>query len=165
MRWARLLRHLLASPRAAKRLFSEADLRTIEQAIQRSEERHLGQIVFVVEGALSPAQVWRGVDAKARARAMFLHSHCWDTAHNNGVLIYLLVADRDFEIVADRGIHAHVAAGWETICRHMEQAFTEGRFLDGVLHGIEEVSTQLETHFPRTGAIRANEVSDKPIVL
>ncbi|MEW5757223.1 MAG: TPM domain-containing protein [Pseudomonadota bacterium] len=161
-----LLRHLTTSPRAARRLFSEACLAKIEEAIHRSEQRHLGQIVFVVESTLSPLQVWRGATAKTRARAMFLDSGCWDTEHNNGVLIYLLVAERDFEIVADRGIHAHVSdEGWEAICRQMEQAFRDGRFLDGVLQGIAAVSQHLEAHFPRTSAPSANEVSDKPIIL
>lgn len=166
MDWTRLLQHLTTSPNAAKKLFSDADLLKIEKTIQRSEQHHLGQIVFVVEGSLSPLDIWRGIDAKARARDMFLHSNCWDTAHNSGVLIYLLVAERNFEIVADRGIHPHVTAeGWETICQKMEHAFRAGHFVEGVLQGIETVTSYLELHYPRTDATRGNEVSDKPIVL
>jgi uncharacterized membrane protein len=89
----------------------------------------------------------------------------WDTAHNNGVLIYLLLADHDVEIVADRGIDAKVGpAGWEKICRAMETDFKAGNFESGVIKGIEAVSRQLAAHFPKRGA-GPNERPDKPVVM
>jgi uncharacterized membrane protein len=88
----------------------------------------------------------------------------WDTAHNNGVLIYLLLADRDVEIIADRGIDAKVGAdGWEKICTEMEADFRSGNFERGAIRGIEAVSRQLAAHFPGHGG--PNELPDAPVVI
>jgi uncharacterized membrane protein len=107
----------------------------------------------------------RGQTARARALEVFSHLRVWDTEHNNGVLIYLLLADHDVEVVADRGVHAHVGGeGWEKICREMEALFREGKLEVGVLHGIRAVSTHLVRHYPAQGKGR-NELDNKPVVL
>ena len=142
-----------------------AALAAIERAITQSETRHGGQIRFAVEHALETGALLRGLSARERALQVFSTLNVWDTQHNNGVLIYLLLADRDVEIIADRGIHGRVGApGWEAACREMERAFRDGRFEQGVLGGIERVSSLLEAHFPaaRRGP---NELPDKPVVL
>ena len=81
-------------------------------------------------------------------------------------LIYLLLADHDFEIVADRGIDARVGhAGWEKICQSRWRAqFRAGNFEGGVIKGIEAVSRELATHFPAQGA-GPNELPDAPVVM
>ena len=90
----------------------------------------------------------------------------WDTEENCGVLVYLLLADRDVEIVADRGIHAKVGdSGWESICRGMEAAFRERRFEGGVAAGIAKINALLAEHFPRSGGAAANELPDRPVIL
>ena len=141
-----------------------AALARIEQAIAQSETRHGGQIRFAVEHALDTPSLLRGLVARQRALDVFSALKVWDTEHNNGVLIYLLLADRDVEIIADRGIHGRVSAqGWESVCREMEGAFREGDFEQGGLRGIARVSGLLASHFP--GSIRGtNEMSDKPVV-
>lgn len=163
MHWSQLLKHLSTSPRAVSQAFSAHDLDAIEQAIARAEQHHGGQIMFAVEGALSINELWHGKTAHDKAHEVFLQCGCWDTEHNNGVLIYLLLADRDFVIIADRGIHRYVGkAGWEAVCQQMEQAFRNGQFLQGVLYGIETVGALLQRHFPRSDG---NEIPNKPIVL
>lgn len=148
-----------------RRIFPPAALERIGLAIARAETVHCGQIRFVVEHALDPVAVIRGRPARERALEVFSLLGVWDTEHNNGVLVYLLLADRDVEIVADRGIDAKVgSAGWARICHQMEDAFRKGRFEEGVLAGIDEVSRQLQTHFPR-GESGANELPDRPVVL
>ena len=145
----RIGRHLLHHPWQLKRIFTPAVLARIEQAIKNGERTHGGQLRFVVEGALD----------------LFSQLRIWDTAHNNGVLIYLLLADHDFEIVADRGIDARVGhAGWEKICVEMEAQFRAGNFEGGVIKGIEAVSRELATHFPRSGG-GPNELPDAPVVM
>ncbi len=102
---------------------------------------------------------------KKRAIELFGRLNIWDTEYNNGVLIYLLLADRDVEIVADRGIDQHVGRdGWETICHEMEGLFRKGQFEAGVLQGIAHISEVLQQHYPQTG-ISKNEVSNKPLVM
>ena len=161
----RITRHLLQHHWRAKQVFTPEVLARIEQAIKHGETTHSGQVRFVVEGALDGAALFRDQPARGRALDVFSHLRIWDTLHNNGVLIYLLLADRDVEIVADRGIDAKVgAAGWEKICREMEADFRAGRFEHGVVKGIEAVSRELATHFPPQGPQR-NELPDKPLVI
>ena len=161
----RISRHLLQHHWRAKQVFPKGVLDRIEQAIKRGEASHSGQVRFVVEGALDGGPLFRNQPARERALDVFSQLRIWDTAHNNGVLVYLLLADRDVEIVADRGIDAKVGdAGWEKICRDMEAEFRTGHFQRGVINGIAAVSQQLTTHFPKHGAGR-NELPDAPVVI
>ncbi|MDB5654510.1 MAG: hypothetical protein JWQ94_2123 [Tardiphaga sp.] len=162
---ARIGKHLLGNRSRVRKAFPPTALAAIEQAIKASEAHHAGQIRFVVEGALDGAPLFRGQSARARAIDVFSQLRIWDTEHNNGVLIYLLLADRDVEIVVDRGIDAHVgAAGWETICQAMEAQFRAGHFERGVIQGIQAVTQHLATHFP-SGGPEINELPDAPVVL
>ncbi|TFV35316.1 hypothetical protein E4K66_27770 [Bradyrhizobium frederickii] len=161
----RIARHLVQHHWRAKQIFPPDVLARIEQAIKRGEAAHSGQVRFVVEGALDGVPLFRNQPARARALDVFSLLRVWDTAHNNGVLIYLLLADRDVEIIADRGIDAKVgAAGWESICRAMEAEFASGQFERGVIGGIEAVSRELARHFPPR-ASPANELPDAPVVM
>jgi uncharacterized membrane protein len=165
MKIKRVGRHLLEHRWRVRRIFSSPVLRRIEAAIGAGEATHSGQVRFVVEGALDGLPLFRDQPARTRALDIFSHLRIWDTAHNNGVLIYLLLADRDVEIVADRGIDAHVGAGgWENICREMEAEFRSGRFEAGVISGIQAVSRELARHFPPQSPQR-NELPDKPVVM
>jgi uncharacterized membrane protein len=161
----RIGRHLLEHRWRVRRIFRRKVLAAIEQAIKAGEATHSGQVRFVVEGALDGAPLFRNQSARERALDIFSQLRIWDTAHNNGVLIYLLLADRQVEIVADRGIDAKVgAAGWKKICANMEADFKAGNFESGVIKGIEAVSRQLATHFPAQAGDR-NELPDAPVVI
>ena len=165
MNTKRVVAHLLMTHWQVKRAFPRDALDAIEKAIQASEAAHGGEIRFAVEGALDAGPLLRGLAAKERAVEVFSQLRVWDTEHNNGVLIYLLLADRDVEIVADRGIHTQVGKpGWEQICRKMEAAFKQGRFAEGVVEGIQAVTLHLSRHFPVPSA-RPNELLDEPVVL
>lgn len=165
MSWNRFLRHLMLPHWRVGRAFPAGALLHIEQAIARSESKHGGQIRFAVEHALDASSLWRGLSARERALQVFSMLKVWDTEHNNGVLIYLLLADRDVEIVADRGIHLRAGGpAWEAICRWMESELREGRYEEAVCGGIGRVSGLLETHFPR-GSKGSNELPDRPVVL
>lgn len=161
----RIGRHLLEHRWRVRRIFPHRVLAAIEQAIKAGEATHSGQVRFVVEGALDGAPLFRDQPARERALDIFSQLRVWDTAHNNGVLIYVLLADRNVEIVADRGIDAKVgAAGWEEICKAMETDFRSGNFEAGVIKGIDAVSRQLALHFPRHRGGR-NELPDAPVVM
>ena len=161
----RIGRHLIQHRWKQRRLFPPKALARIEAAIKAGEATHSGQVRFVVEGALDGAPLFRNQAARARALDIFSQLRIWDTAHNNGVLIYLLLADRDVEIVADRGINDKVGAkGWEKICAAMEKDFRAGLFEHGVIEGIQEVSRLLAQHFPPQPGHR-NELPDAPVVL
>lgn len=161
----RVAKHLLASDWRVRRAFPRAALDSIERAIKASETGHTGEIRFVAESALDGLPLFAGQSARDRALEVFSELRVWDTEYNNGVLIYLLLADRDVEIVADRGIHAKVGTDeWERICRRMETAFAQGDFERGVIDGIEEVTRHLSSHFASDGGER-NELPDRPVIL
>ncbi|OGT19031.1 MAG: hypothetical protein A2V90_00610 [Gammaproteobacteria bacterium RBG_16_57_12] len=140
-------------------------MQNIESAIRDSEKHHSGEIRFAVEADFSFAALIRGSTARDRAIELFSQLRIWDTEHNSGVLIYLLLADRDVEIIADRGIHHRAGnAAWEPICRHMEQEFRQQHYEAGVIYGIRAVGELLNRHYP-AGNGNVNELPDQPIVL
>jgi uncharacterized membrane protein len=161
----RIGKHLIEHHWRARRVFPQQALGLIEQAIKQGEATHSGQVRFAVEGALDGRPLFSGQSARERALDIFSQLRIWDTAHNNGVLIYLLLADRKVEIVADRGIDVKVgASGWQKICADMETDFRSGNFQSGVIKGIQAVSRELATYFPKQGA-SPNELPDTPVVL
>src|SRR6202161_2076282 len=158
----RIGKHLIEHHWRVRRVFPQQALDLIEQAIKTGETTHSGQVRFVVEGALDGKPLFSNQSGHERAIDIFSQLRIWDTAHNNGVLIYLLLADRNVEIVADRGIDAKVGAVvWQKICADMESDFRAGNFEGGVIKGIGEVSRQLAKYFPKHGTGR-NELPDAP---
>jgi uncharacterized membrane protein len=165
MNLKRVIRHLLMTRWRVNLAFPARTLSGIENAIAQSHTAHLGQVRFAVEGALHSASLFKGESARTRAIEVFSELRVWDTEYNNGVLIYLLLADRDVEIVADRGVHGKVTADdWESICRHMEADFRLSRYESGVVKGIRDVTELLKKHFPVTGS-KPDELSSTPVVL
>lgn len=171
---ARILRHLFSMPWSVSRHFPAAALHGIEQAIRQSEATHSGQIRFVVESDLPLLELLRGKTPRQRAIELFSQLRIWDTEHNNGVMIYLLLADHDVEILADRGIHRAVGnAQWQAICRNMEAAFRNNEFERGVLLGLEQVSALLRQHYAldshaldgQHAGRNTNELPDAPVIL
>jgi len=164
-RWPRLWRHVVTDRADVHRRFPPEEMVRVENAIAEGELRHAGQVCFAVEAALPAARVWQRVTPRERALEVFGLLRVWDTERNDGVLVYLLMADRDVEIVADRGIHAKVGdAAWEAICRTMETAFRQGRYAEGVAAGIAAISDLLARHSPRSGD-STNELPDRPVIL
>lgn len=161
----RLLKHLLAGRWQTLRYFPPSAMRGIESAIQGSESTHMGELRFAVEAGLDWPDVMRGKTAHERALEVFSQLRIWDTEHNSGVLVYLLLADHKVEIIADRGIHRRVGdAGWQAICREMEAEFRAGRFEQGVLLGLQRISALLQQHFPAV-LNNPDELSNAPVRL
>jgi hypothetical protein len=159
----RSLRHLITPAWAVRRVFTDATLLAIEQAIGATESTHGGEIRFALEGNLSPAELWRGVTPRQRAVQVFAQLGVWDTEANNGVLIYLSWADRDVEIVADRGYNGRVSADqWTQICSVMERQFAADKAQHAVVEGIAAVGKLIAQHFP---VVDRNELSDRPVLL
>ena len=162
----RIIKHLSISYAAMRRAFPRAALENIEHTIAEVEQSHAGQIRFAVEAALDLKPLLGGQSARERAIEVFSNLRVWDTEHNNGVLIYLLLAERDVEIVADRGIHVKLGpAVWEAVCREMETAFRQGKFEAGVIAGIRRVGAHLAQHYPHIGSNKINELPDKPVLI
>ena len=163
MRW---IRHLFLDHLAVARAFPRAALAAIGSAVGAQEKRHRGELRVVIEGGLPLQALAAGRTARERALEHFAQLHAWDTEDNAGVLIYLLLADRRVEIVADRGIHACVGdTAWETICGAMQQEFAAARFEAGMLTGLAAASDLLAQHFPASAGKNPNELPDAPVVV
>jgi uncharacterized membrane protein len=161
----RLLRHLFAP--AARHTFPEASLQCIAAAVAEGESRHRGEICFAVESALHPMAVLRGVQVRDRAHDVFARLRVWDTQANNGVLVYLLLADHRIEIVADRALTGLVSdERWRGVCQLMEERMAAGDAEDAAVRGVQAVSDLLAGHFPRAaGDVDENELPDSPRIL
>lgn len=148
-----------------RRAFPVSSLRRIEQAISESERGHQGEIRVAMEGGLGLGALLADQGARERAVEVFAALRVWDTEHNSGVLLYVQLADRKVEILADRGISRRVAQPeWQDICREMEQAFRARLFERGVLHAVERITALLVRHFP-PGADNPDELVNRPVVL
>lgn len=165
MKLGRLLRHSFTSRWSVRRRFTPSVLARIEAAIREVESQHAGEIRFVVEASLDLPTLLRNESARARALEVFGRLGVWDTAENNGVLIYVVLADRDVEILADRGIAARVPQDdWERVCREMEGHYGAGRFEEGSIAGVRGVGLFLARHFPG-GRPDVDELPNQPVLL
>jgi uncharacterized membrane protein len=161
----RALRHLFATRWSTRWRFPPATLAAIENTIRDTEAQHGGEIRFAIETALDLPELWQGLAPRRRAIQVFGQLGVWDTALNNGVLIYVLLADRVVEIVADRGISAFVQPSeWDAVCREIERQFRAGRFMEGSVAAVQSVGRLLARHFPaqRRGE---DELPNQPVLL
>jgi uncharacterized membrane protein len=161
----RLVRHLFETRFATRRRFTPAVLDRIETAVAAAEGAHQGELRIVIETDLDAWSIIAGKVPRQRALEVFAGSRVWDTEDNNGVLIYVLCADRAVEIVADRGFNGLVTpAEWAAVCRAMEAEFRQGRWEQGALAGVQAAAHLLTRHFPGTGR-QGNEHPDRPVLL
>lgn len=166
----RMLRHAWLDESDLQRVISPAVLDRLQQRISVSEQQHSGEIRVCVESSLPWQMLWRDTPMpdtiRARAMALFAEMGVWDTANNNGVLIYVLLAEHDIEIVADRGINALVAPeAWQTLIGQMGDAFRNGKFENGLAHGVDTVTAVLRQHFPADPVqANPNELPDRPVL-
>lgn len=166
-------RHLWLDERDTRRIIDPGMLERLRQRVSASETRHTGEVRIYVEASLPLSYLWRHLRekipmhtlARQRATTMFGKLRVWDTQHNNGVLIYLLLAEHAIELVADRGLNAHVKAGqWQAMVQHMGAAFASGHFEDGLTQALSEVSAPLVQHFPAGLTPNSNDLPDTPVL-
>jgi uncharacterized membrane protein len=163
-RFMRILRHRWLDERDLARALDDATLARIEARVAASEKRHSGEIRVCAEAGLPLSYLWRGATARERAVTMFGKLRVWDTEQNNGVLIYLLLAEHRIEIVADRGLNQRVSASqWQEVMERMRASFRQGQFEAGLNDAIDAVDALLVQHFPLApGQANPNELSDRP---
>ena len=166
-RLMRVLNHGWRDPADARRALGADAVERLAERVRQSELAHSGEIRVCVEAGLPLSYVWRDATARERAVTLFGKLGVWDTEHNNGVLIYLLLAERRIEIVADRGIDARVGtAHWRALIDGMAAAFQAGRFEDGLNAAIDAVGARLAEHFPLPAGERGvNELPDAPVIV
>jgi uncharacterized membrane protein len=165
-RLLRILKHRWLDERDARRLLDDAALQRLQARVQASEARHSGEIRLCVEAGLPLSYLWRDATPRERALAMFGKLRVWDTEQNNGVLIYLLLAEHAIEIVADRGLNRHMSPeAWHRLSTGMAAAFKAGRFEEGLGEAIDVVDSLLLRHFALAeGERNPNELPDRPFV-
>ena len=161
-RFMRILKHRLVDDTDTRRALDSAALERLAQRVRQSEARHSGEIRLSVEAGLPLSYLWQGLGARDRAVTLFGKLRVWDTEANNGVLIYLLLAEHAIEIVADRGLARHVPpAHWQAVVAGMREAFRAGQFEAGLMQAIDAVEALLLQHFPLAeGERNPNELPD-----
>jgi uncharacterized membrane protein len=165
-RLQRLLRHRWRDESDTRRAIPPALAQRLAERVAASERRHSGEIRIYVEAGLPLSYLWRDAKPRERAVAMFGKLGVWDTEQNNGVLVYLLLAERAIEIVADRGLSRQVPQEqWQQIVQRMGGAFSAGRYEEGLAQAVDEVTALLVQHFPlRAGEANPNELPDQPVL-
>lgn len=160
----RIYRNLFSGPLEARRIFTETVMRDLESTIEQTEKRHSAQVKLVIDGGLSLPELVRGLPPREKALELFSQLKIWDTEANNGVLLYLSVADHAIEIISDRGICSRLSGStpWREICDEMVAAFRRDEFKEGIALGIERITTILAEHFPPKED-QKNELSDAPL--
>jgi uncharacterized membrane protein len=160
---SRLWKHLTTTRRVVDKALPDESMSLVEKTIGMAERGSSGQVRLVIECHWPLMQVGTQT-ARGRALEWFSHLRVWDTEHNNGVLVYLLFAERDVEILADRGFNGKVStAQWESICQMMESNFREGRFDNGLAEGVNAIGDLLRQHFPAD--MGKNEQPDRPLIV
>lgn len=162
----RAFRHLTTTRAAGKRLFPAATLNAIKEAIAAGEALHRAEVRVIVEAALDCEAVFQGMSARDRASELFTLYRIWDTEENCGVLIYLNLADRRVEIIADRGLAKCISADdWQAICATMTSGFARDDYHDSVLAGLTQLNALLATHVPENHAPYTDQLPDQPVLL
>lgn len=166
MDWGRFFRHLLATQRGAHRLFNEETMRRLQDVVATGEATHRGEVRLIVESALPLRKVRRGMDTSQRALDLFGTFRVWDTEENNGVLLYINIADRKLEVIADRAAAQAVGgAPWQTACNIALQSFRAGDFERGVTEALRSIHEALAGAFPPADERNPNELPDAPVLL
>lgn len=166
----RILKHRWLDDNTTHRAIPPDMLQRLQQRVAASEQRHSGEIRIYVEASLPLSYLLRDASTRVitrqRALAMFSKLRVWDTASNNGVLIYLLLAEHSIELVADRGLNDMVAPQiWQAVVSRMRNAFQQGQFEDGLTQALEEVSALLVQHYPlAAGARNPDELPNAPVL-
>lgn len=166
-RWVRWIKHRWTDESDLRRALPAALVERLEARIRASEQGHAGEICLCVEAGLPLSYLRRGLRARDRALTLFGKLRVWDTEANNGVLIYLLLADRAIEIIADRGLNSHVtAAHWQQVLAPLREALREQQYEAGLLAAIDAVEALLRQHFPLAeGQRNPNELPDAVVLL
>jgi uncharacterized membrane protein len=162
---SRWFKHVFMPPWCWRLSFSVETINAIEKAVRHSESQHRGELRFAIENSLAPGWVWHGMSARFRAAQIFSNLRVWDTEENSGVLIYIQLADHEVHILADRGISKCVAQSeWDKIAQLMRHEFQQGRFREGSLQGIQEITQLLAKHFP-ANSDNTNELPNRPVII
>lgn len=163
IRW---IRHLWLDAADARKLLGSKGLQRLEQAVRDSEARHMGELRLCIEAGLPVASLWQGTSPRDRAVTLFSQLRVWDTEHNNGVLIYLLLAERRIEILADRGLHERVGKqAWQAITAQLSTSLQSGCHEEGLIKAIDAVSALMRQHFPPTSEPNRNELPDAVVLI
>jgi len=162
--WRRWWRHLWLDELSLRRRIGPAGLDRLEARVAAAERGHAGEIRLCIEASLPWSHLWRHVTPRDRAVAMFGELRVWDTEQNNGVLIYLLLAEHAIEIVADRGLARRMSpAQWQAVMAPLQSALRRHEFEQGLGDAIDAVARVLRAEFPLAeGARDENELPDRP---
>jgi len=131
-----------------KQMFTKEDLAAIASAIGEAEKTTAGEIRVSIRQKRKWREKKRTIEEIARQEFHVLGMT--KTKDRTGILIFLLLEDKKFFILADEGIHTKVKDGiWDTIANEMSSHFSQKKFQRGIIYGVQSVGTELAKYFPR----------------
>jgi uncharacterized membrane protein len=167
-RLLRGLRHQCYGSARARRRFSSSTLARLEQAVAAGEATHRGELRIVVESRLDAGALRTGLEPRGRALQVFAELGVWDTEENNGVLLYILLADRAVEIVADRAADRAIATErWAQVCAELTAEYLKGNWAEGTLRAVQAIHGLLAQAFPadrEAATPDLDELPNRPLV-
>jgi len=166
----RLFKHWFTGPREAARAFPLDALERLQQIITEGEQTHRAEVRLIIEAAMPLRKVWRGMSTRQRAIDLFGSYRVWDTEENNGVLLYLNLAEHQLELVTDRAAARAVThEDWQKICDPMLAAFRQGAYEEGTAQGLRAIHRELHEVFPaqadQDGGTKDGGQCDAPVML
>lgn len=142
--------------------FSDDDFLRISNAIKEAEKSTSGEIRVGVRDKKSFADKNKNIRQLAEKEFYKLNMH--STRDKTGILLYLLLNERQFYILADEGINSKVNQDtWDKVRDEIQSKFADGRYAKGIISGIEKVGKILSEHFP-IKADDTNELSNKIVI-
>ena len=131
-----------------KIMFTKDDLAEIASAISEAEKTTAGEIRVSIRQKRKWREKKKSIEEMARQEFNVLGMT--KTKERTGIMIFLLLEDKKFFILADEGIHTKVKDGtWNIIANEMSDHFARGNFRHGIIHGVKSVGAELSKLFPR----------------
>ena len=163
--WHRIWINLFSGWFQLSRSFPNSRMKYIRDVIAEGELHHAGELCFAVEARFSLIALLNGIQTRPRAQQVFSALGVWDTEQNSGVLVYLQLAERKIEIIADRGIAARVPIdAWDALCRKFAVAMRETEPDQAVLNCLKQINALMTEHFPASND-NLKELANEPIIL
>lgn len=165
-KFVRLSRHVITTKMAAQRMFPLDTQQRLQQTIAYGEAQHRAELQLIIEAALPLRKVLAGVSTRQRALQLFDQYRVSDTKEKNGVLLYINLADRRAELIADSGATQAIPNNiWQNICDTMLSWFKRDAFEHGTINAINSIHTELRRAFPARNEANQNELPDAPVML
>lgn len=145
-----------------KNIFSREEMTEIAAVISEAEKETIGEIRISIHKARSFRD--RKLTVYELAVKNFYEIGMERTKDKTGVLIFLLISDKKFQIIGDEGINKKVSKEfWDVLAMKMAEYFRSNKFVEGICQTVNEVGVVLKKEFP-IKSDDTNELSNEVVI-